>query len=659
MTQDEATQIVMNEEPSFLDEAKAVVNGRKTWVCPNCGNGSGRTGDGIAYNPKSEKFKFPRYHCFKCDLDLDNFGWYSQHIKATTGESLSNADVYKGLYSFYGVEPVKEEKPHKEERQQKKDCTKFLHECAQMLMDSAINEYRGISKNTLVNYGVGYCNDWVSPTAKERGHKAYASERIIIPTSSSSYIARAIDPKNTAPKMKEGNVHIFNGKLLEEMPIQPIFITEGEIDALSLIDAGGLAIGLGSTSMGNSLLQVVKNNPPNVPLVLALDNDEAGEKCTKELAQALEEDGIIYYIANNLYDDEKDANDLLQAKGRDYLAKRLKEIEEKANNYYDSVKRERREIYEKESALGALDGFLQEIKDNETRTAIATGFVDLDNMMDGGLHEGLYVIGAQSSMGKTTFSLQVMDYVAKAGRDVLVFPLEMSRNELMAKSISRETYNYCVKNELPVKERAKTMRGITLGERYKSYDEVDIAVITKAIATYASYAGHIYIHEAEQRFNAQDVRRAVSRHKEITGKAPIILVDYLQILAPLDSKSDIRQSIDDSVVALKKISRDYHIPVMAVSSLNRESYKKGQCVIDMTAFKESGAIEYGCDVLIGLQPAYAKTKTIDINEFKQQNPRQLELIILKNRNGATGGTVKLEYYPAYNTFLAKPPFYPV
>ena len=71
----------------------------------------------------------------------------------------------------------------------------------------------------------------------------------------------------------------------------------------------------------------------------------------------------------------------------------------------------------------------------------ATGFTELDELLDGGFLGGnLILLGAISSLGKTTFALQIAENIASAGKDVLIFSLEMSKNELNAKSISRNTY---------------------------------------------------------------------------------------------------------------------------------------------------------------------------------------------------------------------------
>ena len=101
------------------------------------------------------------------------------------------------------------------------------------------------------------------------------------------------------------------------------------------------------------------------------------------------------------------------------------------------------------------------------------------------------------------------------------------------------------------------------------------------------------------------------------------------------------------MLELKRISRDYKTPVIAVSSFNRDNYSSA---VTMEAFKESGAIEYSSDVLIGLQLAGAGKKDFDATAEKQKNPRTVELVILKNRNGKTGSKINFVYYPLFNYF---------
>ena len=114
-----------------------------------------------------------------------------------------------------------------------------------------------------------------------------------------------------------------------------------------------------------------------------------------------------------------------------------------------------------------------------------------------------------------------------------------------------------------------------------------------------------------------------------------------------DIKATDKTNTDKAVLELKRLSRDYKIPVIGISSFNRDSYSNK---VSMKSFKESGAIEYGSDVLIGLQLKGADDKNFDVDKEKQKDPREVELVILKNRNGATGKKVNYKYYPMFNFF---------
>ncbi|MCL1914334.1 MAG: DnaB helicase C-terminal domain-containing protein [Eubacteriaceae bacterium] len=200
-----------------------------------------------------------------------------------------------------------------------------------------------------------------------------------------------------------------------------------------------------------------------------------------------------------------------------------------------------------------------------------TGFAKLDNELDGGLYAGLYVVGVISSLGKTTLILQISDQIAQGGRDVLIFSLEMARTELMAKSISRHTFlDASAKGET---KSAKTARGITTGKRYGGYSPAERECIAGAVKAYGEYAERLYISEGMGDIGAGQVGEAVKRHILLTGNLPVVVIDYLQILAPHNERATDKQNTDKAVLELKRISRDYNTPVIGISSFNRGTTK--------------------------------------------------------------------------------------
>lgn len=315
------------------------------------------------------------------------------------------------------------------------------------------------------------------------------------------------------------------------------------------------------------------------------------------------------------------------------------------------------------SAVGHnLKGFIKDTILNPRSNAIPTGFRKLDKLLDDGLRSGLYIVGAVSSLGKTTFCLQIADQIAQSGADVLVFSLEMNKNELIAKSISRLSYMYVEDDGLHCLRLAKTTLGILQGSRYSHYTTDERGVIDKCINKYAEFAKNIYIVEGIGNIGVVEIIDTVKKHIEFTGKTPVILIDYLQILAPYNERVTDKQNTDKNVLELKRLSRDYNLPVIGISSFNRDNYN---APVNVASFKESGAIEYSSDVLIGLQYDFMeykdgedeKKRTKRIREdLKKANknaaegiPNTIQAKVLKNRNGAKG-FVYFDFVPKYNYF---------
>jgi len=126
-------------------------------------------------------------------------------------------------------------------------------------------------------------------------------------------------------------------------------------------------------------------------------------------------------------------------------------------------------------------------------------------------------------------------------------------------------------------------------------------------------------------------------------------------------KATDKQNTDKAVLELKRLSRDKKIPVIAISSFNRDNYT---APVNLASFKESGAIEYSSDILLGLQLAGMdelsqsdgkRTETTrQIEEKKIADPRKAQLKILKNRNGKIGISLYYDYYPMFNMFKEVP-----
>ena len=596
-------------------------------------------------------------HCFSCGATYDIFDLIG--IDYGLGEA---KDIFNKAYELYGIDidkPVKAPQPQKEEKKTE-DFIAYYKTSAGRRSEAPAQGYlksRGISDAVAAKFMLGYDPEFKTQNEDENGQRSFATWRaLIIPTGKENFIARNIDsPKDKKNRYrKKGHSLIFNSRALYEAD-KPIFVVEGEIDALSIIEAGGEAIGLGSTSNYTQLVKYVREKQPTQALILSLDADEEGQETEEKLAEELKTLQTSFYRYNP-YGTAKDANEALLL-DRDGFTKEIEAAEKAQEAEQEAIAEALKQDYLKTSAANALQDFIGGIKDRANTPAISTGFANLDNILDGGLYEGLYIIGAISSLGKTTFTLQVMDQIAQQGHDVLIFSLEMARDELIAKSISRHTF-LLAEN----KADAKTTRGITTSARWDKYSSAEKALINKAFATYKDYAQHIFIHEGVGDIGIEKIKEIVKQHIDITGNKPVVLIDYLQILAPYDMRASDKQNTDKATLELKRLSRDYKIPVIGISSFNRDSYTEP---VNNASFKESGAIEYGADVLIGLQyegmdHEEGETDTARLKRIrdriktyeakgKKGEAQTLQAKVLKQRNGSKGQT-SFSFYAMFNCF---------
>ena len=603
-----------------------------------------------------------RCHCFSCGVDYDIF----DVIGLETG--LSGKELFEHTYKMFGINvdyqnytsgTSSKSIPHPESKtkidinkksqiENREPLTDFFAKCHAAVEKTDYWKKRGLSKAIIDAYNLGYWEE---------------KKRFVIPTGEFSYNARATweaDKKERYLKPK-GQFELFNLKVIP-LAEQPVFVVEGEFDALSIIEAGGIAVALGSSS-NLRFIEFLKSNRPKYPLILALDNDEAGRVGEAKLSDELTKIQVEFVDAD-ITGDFKDANEALIG-DREVFIQNVQSARDNVLSLLEEKRQKEEQAYYQTAAVHGLSDFIADIEKRHNKDCVSTGFDNLDEILDGGFYPGLYIIGAISSLGKTTFALQVADNAAKKGQDVLVFSLEMGKQELIAKSISRLSFQKC-KNWGSDLDFATTTRNLMNGKSLNSKERVDF--LNECIKGYADYAGRIYYHIGIGDIGVEKIKAVIARHIKITGRKPLVIIDYLQIIAPFDMRATDKQNTDKAVVELKRASRDYDVPIFAISSFNRENYTSP---VNIASFKESGAIEYTSDVLMALQfkgmdylkkedGKYEdeKSRTARIIQLRNEQEKnaeipgkaqELQLKILKNRNGRKGG-VDLEFHPMFNCF---------
>lgn len=645
---------------------------RGFYFCPLCGSGKGSKGT-AAFSIEKDGI---HGKCFSCgfygdifDLQAARTGTELQEATRAmiekyepgTAHRTSAAEDFRSVSA--SIKPATAPAPV--EAPPKADFSGEAARAHEELSGSSGEKYlqeRGFTAQTLERFKLGF----------EQNH--YFAGRgnypaIVIPYDPTGhYIAwRAITEKHfDKPNTdKAGEEPVFNAGALYSG--SPVFVVESQLCAISIEQEGGRAVAIGGKGARKLIKQLEKKAPAGL-LILSLDNDEPGQAGQRELAAMLEEKGFTF-IEANIAGTAKDPNELLQHGKPGELRQSIESAPRSVEEAREKAERERLEQYQGKSASGAIEGFFDEIERSKSSPAIETGFRGLDSLLDGGLYPGLYIIGAITSLGKTTFTLQVADNIAAAGHDVLFFSLEMAQRELIAKSLSRLTFELSGKSS----SMSKTTLGILSGKRWSGYQESEVKLIAEAAERYKATSGaRIWFHEGVGNIGVEQIREAVEAHIRTTGRTPVVVIDYLQILAPADVRASDKQNTDKAVLELKRLSRDKGIPVFGISSLNRDNYLNP---INNAAFKESGAIEYSSDVLIGLQfegmdyqegeADKAREKRIreliktQQNKGNQGGAEDIELKILKFRNGRKGTSLRLNYYPFFNFYQEKSDFIPV
>ena len=306
---------------------------------------------------------------------------------------------------------------------------------------------------------------------------------------------------------------------------------------------------------------------------------------------------------------------------------------------------QKKQLYLNNSTEKQLESFLEGIKDESLVKPIPTGFKLLDETLNGGIKQGLYAIGAISSLGKTTLVHQIADNLALDGHDVLFFSLEMDRFQMLSKSLSRLSYQIAEEEGKNTDKFALCHSDIVQAYKLKGKQ---VEMLDKAVKTYkANYARNIrYEYGAK---SGEEIARVVDNHIKYTEKKPIVIVDFLQYVK--GTKQDARMATNDNVAILKDLVVKHGIPVILISSFNRSSYKTQA---SMESFKESGEIEYISDVLIGLQLKGCQGEgndiQIEIDKAKAEPVRSVELKLLKQRDGIATKTIDFKYNPRFNYF---------
>ena len=278
----------------------------------------------------------------------------------------------------------------------------------------------------------------------------------------------------------------------------------------------------------------------------------------------------------------------------------------------------------KQVVLNALEKIEKASKSKGTVTGIPTGFIDLDYKTSGLQPSDLILVAARPSMGKTAFVLNIAQHVAfKQNRTVAIFSLEMSKEQLVNRLFSLESYvdaQLLRTGNLKDSDWEKLIEGAgTIGRSNLIIDDTPGISISEM--------------------------RSKCRKYKMEHNLELIIIDYLQLMSgSVGGRNESRQQeISDISRSLKALARELSVPVIALSQLSRAVEQRPDHRPMLSDLRESGAIEQDADVVMFIYRD-------DYYNKDTENKNMAEIIIAKQRNGPIG-TVNLVWMPEYTRIV--------
>ncbi|WP_207905858.1 replicative DNA helicase [Aestuariirhabdus litorea] len=255
-------------------------------------------------------------------------------------------------------------------------------------------------------------------------------------------------------------------------------------------------------------------------------------------------------------------------------------------------------------------------------TGMTTGFTDLDEMTSGLQSSDLIIVAGRPSMGKTTFAMNLVENaLLNSDKTMLVFSLEMPADQLVARMLS----------SLGRIDATRMRAGALEDEDWPKLTSA-VTMLNDKKLLIDDTAG---ISPSEMRSRA---RRVVREH----GELGLIMIDYLQLMQIPGGGENRTNEISEISRSLKALAKEFEVPVVALSQLNRSLENRPNKRPVNSDLRESGAIEQDADVIMFV---YRDEVYNPDTEFKGV----AEIIIGKQRNGPIG-TARMAFIGKYTRF---------
>lgn len=261
------------------------------------------------------------------------------------------------------------------------------------------------------------------------------------------------------------------------------------------------------------------------------------------------------------------------------------------------------------------------VEQDEPITGLATGFAEFDDMTSGLQNGDLVIVAGRPSMGKTTFALNMAQYAAVKHRTpVAVFSMEMPGDQLamrMLSSLGRIDQQRLRTGRLAEEDWPRLSSAVSM------LAEVPLFIDDSAALT-----------PTELRARARRLRRE--------HDLKLIVIDYLQLMQVPGTTENRATEISEISRSLKALAKELHVPVIALSQLNRSLEQRPNKRPVMSDLRESGAIEQDADLIVFIYRDEV---------YNEESPDKgtAEIIIGKHRNGPIG-MLRLTFLGQYTSF---------
>lgn len=278
----------------------------------------------------------------------------------------------------------------------------------------------------------------------------------------------------------------------------------------------------------------------------------------------------------------------------------------------------------------SLDHIEELSKQDQTVTGLASGYPALDRMTAGLHPDELIIIAARPGVGKTAFALNIAQNVAtKQNAVVALFSLEMGAESLVNRMLCAE--------------------GNIDAGRLRTGQLLDYEWSSLMVAMGALGSSEIYIDDTPGNRMAEIRAKARRLYQDKGNHLDLIVIDYLQLIEGGRRNENRQQEVSDISRQLKKLAKELHVPVIALSQLSRGVEQRQDKRPVLSDIRESGSIEQDADIVAFLYREDYYEREDGEEEKEKEDNNIIEIIIEKNRSGARG-IVKLIFTKEYNKF---------